>query len=71
MRMGVKLSGLFTLATTESAATRSPACRAVSASGTDDKAGSALNLLRFVAPRTIKETFVPATDYRYSFLKEP
>jgi 1-pyrroline-5-carboxylate dehydrogenase len=40
------------------------------ASGTDDKAGSALNLLRFVAPRTIKETFVPATDYRYPFLSE-
>jgi 1-pyrroline-5-carboxylate dehydrogenase len=41
------------------------------ASGTDDKAGSPLNLLRFVAPRTIKETFVPPTDYRYSFLDEP
>ncbi len=41
------------------------------ASGTDDKAGSALNLLRFVAARTIKETFVPPTDYRYSFLDEP
>jgi 1-pyrroline-5-carboxylate dehydrogenase len=40
------------------------------ASGTDDKAGSALNLLRFVAPRTIKETFVPAVDYRYPFLSE-
>jgi 1-pyrroline-5-carboxylate dehydrogenase len=40
------------------------------ASGTDDKAGSALNLLRFVAPRTIKETFVPPTDYRYPFLRE-
>jgi 1-pyrroline-5-carboxylate dehydrogenase len=38
------------------------------ASGTDDKAGSALNLLRFVAARTIKETFVSATDYRYPFL---
>ncbi|GAB2725027.1 L-glutamate gamma-semialdehyde dehydrogenase [Nocardia thraciensis] len=35
------------------------------ASGTDDKAGSYLNLLRWVAPRTIKETFVPPTDYRY------
>ncbi|MEU1549483.1 L-glutamate gamma-semialdehyde dehydrogenase [Nocardia sp. NPDC005745] len=35
------------------------------ASGTDDKAGSPLNLLRWVAPRTIKETFVPAVDYRY------
>jgi 1-pyrroline-5-carboxylate dehydrogenase len=41
------------------------------ASGTDDKAGSPLNLLRFVAARTIKETFVPPTDYRYSFLDEP
>jgi 1-pyrroline-5-carboxylate dehydrogenase len=41
------------------------------ASGTDDKAGSPLNLLRFVAARTIKETFVPPTDYRYSFLNEP
>jgi 1-pyrroline-5-carboxylate dehydrogenase len=41
------------------------------ASGTDDKAGSALNLLRFVAARTIKETFVPATDWRYAFLDGP
>jgi 1-pyrroline-5-carboxylate dehydrogenase len=40
------------------------------ASGTDDKAGSPLNLLRFVAPRTIKETFVPPTDHRYPFLDE-
>ena len=40
------------------------------ASGTDDKAGSPLNLLRWVAPRTIKETFVPPTDYRYPFLDE-
>lgn len=40
------------------------------ASGTNDKAGSILNLLRWVSPRTIKETFVPATDYRYSFLQE-
>ncbi len=38
------------------------------ASGTNDKAGSILNLLRWVSPRTIKETFVPATDYRYPFL---
>jgi 1-pyrroline-5-carboxylate dehydrogenase len=38
------------------------------ASGTDDKAGSALNLLRFVAARTIKETFAPPTDHRYAFL---
>ncbi|MGB0275022.1 MAG: L-glutamate gamma-semialdehyde dehydrogenase [Flavobacteriaceae bacterium] len=35
------------------------------ASGTNDKAGSALNLLRWVSPRLIKETLVPATDYRY------
>jgi 1-pyrroline-5-carboxylate dehydrogenase len=40
------------------------------ASGTDDKAGSALNLLRFVAPRTIKETFAPPHDHRYPFLRE-
>ncbi len=40
------------------------------ASGTNDKAGSKLNLLRWVSPRTIKETFVPATDYRYPFLGE-
>ncbi len=38
------------------------------ASGTNDKAGSMWNLIRWVSPRTIKETFVPATDYRYSFL---
>ena len=35
------------------------------ASGTDDKAGSALNLTRWVAPRTVKETYNPPTDYRY------
>lgn len=40
------------------------------ASGTNDKAGSALNLLRWVSPRTIKETFVPPTDYRYPFMDE-
>ena len=39
-------------------------------SGTNDKAGSILNLLRWVSPRTIKETFVPASDYRYPFLEE-
>lgn len=39
------------------------------ASGTNDKAGSAQNLLRWVSPRTIKETFVTPTDYRYPFLK--
>ncbi|MEA5427082.1 L-glutamate gamma-semialdehyde dehydrogenase [Arcicella lustrica] len=38
------------------------------ASGTNDKAGSMLNLLRWVSPRTIKETFVSPTDYKYSFL---
>lgn len=37
-------------------------------SGTNDKAGSYLNLVRWVSPRTIKETFSPATDYRYPFL---
>ena len=40
------------------------------ASGTNDKAGSALNLYRWLSARTIKETFVPATDYRYPFLQE-
>jgi len=40
------------------------------ASGTNDKAGSRLNLLRWVSPRSIKETFAPATDYRYPFLGE-
>ncbi|BCY27429.1 L-glutamate gamma-semialdehyde dehydrogenase [Flavobacterium okayamense] len=38
------------------------------ASGTNDKAGSMLNLLRWVSPRTIKETFVTPEDYRYPFL---
>jgi delta 1-pyrroline-5-carboxylate dehydrogenase len=38
------------------------------ASGTNDKAGSYLNLLRWVSPRTIKERFDPPTDYRYPFL---
>ena len=37
-------------------------------SGTNDKAGSVLNLLRWVSPRLIKETFVTPTDYRYPFL---
>lgn len=40
------------------------------ASGTNDKAGSALNLYRWLSARTIKETFVPATDYKYPFLTE-
>ena len=39
-------------------------------SGTNDKAGSMINLLRWVSPRTIKENFVPPTDYRYPFLGE-
>jgi 1-pyrroline-5-carboxylate dehydrogenase len=39
-------------------------------SGTNDKAGSILNLLRWVSPRTIKETFNPAKDYRYPFLEK-
>ena len=40
------------------------------ASGTNDKAGSALNLLRWTSARTIKETFVTPSDYRYPFLGE-
>lgn len=39
-------------------------------SGTNDKAGSILNLLRWVSPRTIKETFNPAKNYRYPFLEK-
>lgn len=39
-------------------------------SGTNDKAGSMINLLRWVSPRTIKETFTPPTDYRYPFLEK-
>ena len=39
-------------------------------SGTNDKAGSAANLLRWVSPRLIKETFVPANNYRYPFLDD-
>jgi len=38
------------------------------ASGTNDKAGSALNLLRWTSPRTIKETFVPPTSLGYPFM---
>ena len=38
------------------------------ASGTNDKAGSILNLFRWVSPRTIKENFNPPTDYKYPFL---
>jgi len=40
------------------------------ASGTNDKAGSVLNLLRWVSPRTIKENFDPPLDYKYPFLAE-
>jgi 1-pyrroline-5-carboxylate dehydrogenase len=40
------------------------------ASGTNDKAGSAMNLLRWMTVRTIKETFVPAEDWRYPFMGE-
>jgi len=40
------------------------------ASGTNDKSGSALNLLRWVSPRSIKETFVPPTDHRYPSMDE-
>jgi 1-pyrroline-5-carboxylate dehydrogenase len=39
------------------------------ASGTNDKAGSHLNLIRWVSPRTIKETLIPATDYKYPFME--
>ena len=39
-------------------------------SGTNDKAGSPLNLLRWVSPRSIKETFVPPKEWRYGFLDE-
>jgi len=38
------------------------------ASGTNDKAGSYLNLVRWISPRAIKETFVPPTDFRYPFM---
>ena len=39
------------------------------ASGTNDKAGAMLNLLRWASPRTIKETFAPPTDFRYPFMQ--
>lgn len=39
-------------------------------SGTNDKAGSMINLLRWVSPRTIKETFVPPKNYRYPFMEQ-
>ena len=38
------------------------------ASGTNDKAGSWLNLERWVTPRTIKETFLPPTDFKYPYM---
>ncbi|HUO98250.1 MAG TPA: L-glutamate gamma-semialdehyde dehydrogenase [Rhizomicrobium sp.] len=41
------------------------------ASGTNDKAGSMWNLMRWLSPRAIKETFVPPTDYRYPFMDAP
>jgi 1-pyrroline-5-carboxylate dehydrogenase len=41
------------------------------ASGTNDKAGSLWNLIRWVSPRAIKETFAPPTDYRYPYMQEP
>lgn len=40
------------------------------ASGTNDKAGSVLNLLRWTSPRTVKETFAPPTDFRYPFMED-
>ncbi len=39
------------------------------ASGTNDKAGSHLNLIRWVSPRTVKETLIPATDFRYPYME--
>ena len=39
-------------------------------SGTNDKAGSKLNLVRWISPRAVKETFSPPTDYRYPFMSE-
>jgi 1-pyrroline-5-carboxylate dehydrogenase len=40
------------------------------ASGTNDKAGGEFNLIRWISPRTIKETFLPASEYRYSYMLE-
>jgi 1-pyrroline-5-carboxylate dehydrogenase len=40
------------------------------ASGTNDKAGSLINLLRWVSPRTVKETFAPPRDFTYPFMAE-
>jgi 1-pyrroline-5-carboxylate dehydrogenase len=39
-------------------------------SGTNDKSGTFTNLLRWVSPRSIKENFIPPTDYRYPFMEE-
>jgi len=39
-------------------------------SGTNDKAGSKLNLVRWASARTVKETFAPARDYKYPFMAE-
>ena len=39
------------------------------ASGTNDKAGGSLNLLRWISPRTIKETYIPATDFKYPYME--
>jgi len=39
-------------------------------SGTNDKAGGSLNLLRWISPRTIKETFIPAQDFKYPYMQE-
>jgi 1-pyrroline-5-carboxylate dehydrogenase len=39
------------------------------ASGTNDKAGSFLNLIRWVSPRVIKETYAPPTEHRYPFME--
>jgi 1-pyrroline-5-carboxylate dehydrogenase len=38
-------------------------------SGTNDKAGGNLNLLRWISPRTIKETFIPAQDFPYPYME--
>ena len=40
------------------------------ASGTNDKAGSLLNLMRWISPRSIKETFVPPTEWKYPYMGE-
>jgi 1-pyrroline-5-carboxylate dehydrogenase len=40
-------------------------------SGTNDKAGGPLNLLRWISPRTIKETYLPATSFEYPFMQAP